>query len=558
MASNITRRDFIKTGSSVALGLLVGCSIRNRFDIVIRNGIIYDGTGSPGIKTDLGIKGNKIVAIADLNTATADLVIDANGLAISPGFIDIHTHTDTSLLVNPNAESKIHQGVTTEVAGNCGASPFPLNDEDFAELDKNLFEKFGIHVTWRDINGFLNILEEKQISINYATFTGHGDLRSYAVGKNDVEPTPEHLKQMKHLLTESMENGSFGLSTGLEYAPGSYAKTDELIELCKVISERNGVYATHIRNEDDRVEEAVEEALRICIEANVPLEISHLKACNQNNWHKVDHILEMIQNAANSGLPVNADRYPYIAYGTGLTIFLPLWSRQGNREEILARLRDKELIPKIKQHAEARGRRIGGWDRVVISACFSDKNKIWEGKSIQDCAEITGKEPFEFVKDILIEEQNRVSIVGFAMDEENLKKVLAHPLVMVGSDGSAVSPKGKLSEGKPHPRYYGTFPRVLGKYCRDEKIFDLATAVKKMTSMPADKLKLKNRGYLKKGYYADVTIFNPETVIDNATFLNPHQFPTGIDYVIVNGKVTVKNGEHTGERSGSVLRHQIT
>ncbi len=277
-----------------------------------------------------------------------------------------------------------------------------------------------------------------------------------------------------------------------------------------------------MRNEDDRVEEAIKEAIQICRETNVPTQISHFKACNQNNWHKVDHMLEMIQNASNSGLPINADRYPYIAYGTGLSIFLPLWSRQGNTDEVITRLQDRELIPKIKEHVENRGNRIGGWDRVVISSCFSEQNKIWEGKSIKDCADITGKKPFDFIRNILIEERNRVDIVGFAMNEDNLKKVLSHPLVMVGSDGSAVSPKGKLSEGKPHPRYYGTFPRVL-----------------------------------KKGYYADITIFNPETVIDNATFMNPHQFPTGLEYVIVNGKVTVENGEHTGERAGKILRHEI-
>ena len=555
MAFKITRRDFIKTGSAAGLGLLVGGSTNNRFDIVIQGGIIYDGSGSAGLKTDIGIKGNKIIAIADLRKASSDLVIDVNGLAVSPGFIDIHTHTDTGLLVNPTGDSKIQQGVTTEVSGNCGYSPFPLNEIDLLEFDKNLLEEYGIHATWRNIAEFLQSLETKKISINYATFTGHGNLRSYIVGKNDIPPTAEQLEKMKRSLAESMENGSFGLSTGLEYAPGSYAKTDELIELCKVVSQMNGVYATHIRNEDDRVEEAIEEALQICRDANVATEISHFKACNQNNWHKVDRMLEMIETAATSGMPVHADRYPYIAYGTGLTVFLPLWSRQGETDEILARLRDKQLLPNIKTYAESRGVRIGGWNRVMISSCFSEKNKTWEGKSIQDCAEATGKEPFEFIKDILIEERNRVDIVGFAMNEDNLKKVLSHPLVMVGSDGSAVSPKGKLSEGKPHPRYYGTFPRVLGKYCREEKIFDLATAIKKMTSMPADKLGLKNRGYLRKGYCADITIFNPETVIDNANFLNPHQFPTGIEYVIVNGKLTVKKGEHTGEAAGEILRH---
>lgn len=557
MALKMTRREFVKTGTTASLGILVGCSVRNRFDVIIKNGLVFDGAGAAGIKTDLGIKGNRIIAIADLSAATADQIIDANGLAVSPGFIDIHTHTDTGLLVNPTADSKILQGVTTEISGNCGYSPFPLNKTDLSEFDKNLFEEFGIHATWRNIAEFLQSMETKKISINYATFTGHGNLRSCIIGKNDVAPGTEQLEKMKRALAESMNNGSLGLSTGLEYAPGSYAKTDELIQLCKVVAKMNGVYATHMRNEDDRVEEAIEEALLICREANVATEISHFKACNQNNWHKVDHMLEMIETAAANGLPVHADRYPYIAYGTGLTVFLPLWSRQGETDEILKRLHDKQLLPKIKTYAEDRGARIGGWDRVVISSCFSDKNKTWEGKSILECAEATGKEPFNFIKDILIEERNRVDIVGFAMNEDNLKNVLSHPLVMVGSDGSAVSPKGQLSEGKPHPRYYGTFPRVLGKYCREEKIFDLGTAIKKMTSMPADKLGLKNRGYLRKGYFADVTIFNPETVIDNATFLDPHQFPTGIEYVIVNGKVTVKNGEHTGAAVGKILRHSI-
>jgi N-acyl-D-amino-acid deacylase len=275
MASKMTRRDFVKTGTSAALGIVMGCSVRNRFDVIIKNGLVFDGSGAAGIITDLGIKGNKIVAIAKLGTSTADLVIDAKGLTVSPGFIDVHTHTDTGLLVNPTADSKIHQGVTTEVSGNCGYSPFPLNENDFSEFDKNLFEEYGIHVTWRDIAKFLKALETKTISINYATFTGHGNLRSCIVGKNDMAPSREQLETMKHVLAESMNNGSFGLSTGLEYAPGSYAKTDELIELCKVVSKMNGVYATHIRNEDDRVEEAIEEALQICREANVSTEISH-------------------------------------------------------------------------------------------------------------------------------------------------------------------------------------------------------------------------------------------------------------------------------------------
>ena len=554
MHLKLTRREFSKIGTLAAIGLITNCSVRDHFDIIIKNGTVLDGTGVQGLKKDIGTKLNKIAAIDNLKQATADLIIDAENFVVSPGFIDIHTHTDTQLLVNPKAESKIRQGVTTEVAGNCGSSPFPLNDQDFAQYNKILFEKYGFHINWKDVAGFLNALENKKISINYATFTGHSDLRAFTVGKNDVPPTAKQMEKMKAILARSMENGSFGLSTGLEYTPGSYAITEELIELCKVVSKHGGVYATHIRSEDDKVEQAIEEALQICKQAEVSTEISHLKACNQNNWHKVDHILEMIHNAANSGFPVTADRYPYIAYSTGLTIFLPLWSRQGNTDEILTRLEDKNQISKIKEYAENRGKRIGGWDRIVIASCFTEKNKTWEGLSIKQVTEITGKDPFELIRTLLLEERNRVNIIGFAMDKGNLKKVLSSPLIMIGSDGSAVAPYGKLGLGKPHPRYYGTFPRVLGKYARADKIFDLATAVKKMTFMPAEKLKLKKRGKIKKGYFADITIFNPKTVIDNATFVDPHQFPTGIEYVIVNGKVTVDKGEHTGVRSGMVLK----
>jgi len=267
-------------------------------------------------------------------------------------------------------------------------------------------------------------------------------------------------------------------------------------------------------------------------------------------------MLEMIHSAHNNGLPVHADRYPYNAWATGLTSFLPLSARQGDTDDILERLRDKTQLKEIKAYTESRGKRIGGWDRVVISSCHSKENALWEGKSVAECSELSGKEPFLFIRDLLISDRNRVDVIGFAMDEENLKKVLASPLMIIGSDGSAVAPYGKLGEGKPHPRFYGTFPRVLGKYARNEKIFDLNTAIKKMTSMPAEKLGIKKRGIIQRGYFADITIFNPETVIDNATFTNPHQYPGGIEYVIVNGKLTIEQGNHTDAFAGRVLRHE--
>lgn len=552
--TGINRRDFGKALAAGTVGIVSSCRNSATFDLIIRNGMIFDGLGNAAFQADLGIVGDRIKAIGNLGNSVAETVIDAGWHAVAPGFIDIHTHTDLGLIVNPKGESKIHQGVTTEVAGNCGDSLFPLNEADFENVDENVYQEYGFHPDWRDIDGFLGRLEKQRISINYATFTGHGRLRSHVVGRNDVPATDEQITEMKAVLQRSMEQGSFGLSSGLEYAPGSYASTEELVELSKTVASGDGVYATHIRNEDERVEEAVAEALEICRDSGVSLQISHLKANNPGNWDKLDRVLEMIHEADQSGLPVHADRYPYIAYSTGLSIFLPLWSLQGTTEDLMARLNDPSEAKKILDHVGKRGEMIGGWDRVVISSCFSDGNKKWEGWSIEDSAAEMEIEPLEFVRRILLEERNRVQIVGFGMNEDNLRKVLSSPLVMVGSDGNAVAPYGKLGEGKPHPRYYGTFPRVLGKYTREEKLFGLSTALSKMTSMPADKLGMNERGRIAENCHADIVVFNPDTVIDEATFKDPHQFPSGIEYVIVNGRVTVDRGEHTGAMAGKVLR----
>jgi N-acyl-D-amino-acid deacylase len=324
MKEKISRREFSLTIAAGTLGIMAGCSIKNRFNILIKNGLIIDGSGAPAYKKDIGIVGNKIIAIDDLKNATADIIIDGDGFVVSPGFIDIHTHTDLQLLVDSKAESKIHQGVTTEVSGNCGSSPFPLiNDDDFQEYDKNTYEEYGIHIDWRNADGYLRRLEDHRISNNHATLTGQGTLRSQVIGNNDVQANPEQIMKMEQMLERSMAEGSFGLSSGLEYAPGSYASTEELIALNKVVAKNGGIYATHIRSEDDQVEEAIQEALHICKEAEVSTQIAHLKACNKANWHKIDHVLEMIHDAAQSSMRVTADRYPYIAYSTGLTMFLP-------------------------------------------------------------------------------------------------------------------------------------------------------------------------------------------------------------------------------------------
>ena len=552
---NHSRREFLKKSALAATGIIIGCSVKVQFDVILKDCTIVDGTGSKPFKGDIGIIGDRIMAIDKNLGNSARIIIDAGEKVVSPGFIDIHTHTDTELIVNPTADSKIFQGVTTEIGGNCGYSPFPFTDEDLKEYDKNLFERYGVHADWKNINEFFERIEKSKFSINYASFTGHGNIRAYIIGKNDVQPTEDQLELMKTALEKSMDMGSLGLSTGLEYSPGSYAETEELIELCKVVTKNNGVYSTHMRNEDDRVEEAIKEALDISRNSKASLQISHLKAANPANWDKVENVLKMIEDAYDSGLPVAADRYPYVAYGTGLSTFTPLWARQGNTDELIERLKDKSSIPKIEKYAQGRAKRIGGWDKVVISSCFTDENKIFEGKSIKLAANLKGVDEFEFVRNIIVEEKNRVGIIGFAMSEDNIRKILSHPLVMIGSDGNAVSPQGKLSKGKPHPRFYGTFPRVIGKYVRDEELFDLSTAIKKMTSMPAEKLGLKGRGIISKGNFADLVIFDPDMITDQATFVDPHQLATGIDYVLVNGTITIEKGNHTGALKGKVLKH---
>ncbi|MCF7822625.1 MAG: D-aminoacylase [Candidatus Marinimicrobia bacterium] len=550
---NINRRDFVKMSALGSMGLVMGCGSARNFDLIIKNGLILDGLGGNGLRFDVGIRGNQIIAMGDLSKVKAKTIVDATGKIVSPGFIDIHTHTDIELLVNGKAESKIRQGVTTEVGGNCGASHFPFTTDRANAFHQELAKEYDLDTNWHDLDGFFTTLEKSGTAINYATLTGQGDLRACVVGRNDVPADTSQMRQMQSLLVQSVEQGSFGLSTGLEYAPGSYASTEELIQLTSVLSKYEAIYATHMRNEDDQVEEAIEEALRIGREAGVFTQISHLKACNKNNWHKVDHMLEMI-SSAQENQAVQADRYPYDAWGTGLSAFLPLWARQGDTDEILNRLNNTADLKKIEEYTNGRAQRIGGWDRVMISRTSNDEDKACEGKTVLAGAEEKGLAPFEFVRSLLINSRNGVSVVGFAMDEDNLKKVLSADFVMIGSDGNATAPYGKLGTGKPHPRYYGTFPRVLGKYVREENVLSLADGIRKMTSMPAHSLGIKDRGVLAEGNKADIVIFDANQVIDRATFTQPHSYPDGIETVIVNGVITISQGEHTGAMAGEIVR----
>jgi N-acyl-D-amino-acid deacylase len=558
MDKKVSRREFLKTSALAGCGIgfmgsgiLASCiKSQNHFETIIKNGLVYSGNGDAPVLTDIAIKNGKIAAIGDVGKS-ADVIVNAENFAVSPGFIDIHTHTDTNLLICPEGDSRIYQGVTTDVGGNCGESPFPYSDEKFAGMKDKLRHGYE---SWQHVDGFFSALEKNKISINYATFTGHGDLRSAVVGNNDVPATKEQLEAMKNLLQHQIDCGSIGISYGLEYSPGSYANTDELVELCSVVAKNDALYAIHMRNEDDKVEEAVAEALDVARRSGARLEISHLKAQNATNWHKAPNILKIIENAYANGIDVAFDRYPYIAFSTGLSTFVPLWARQGETEDMLARLKDKPTFDKIAEYAQSRIKRLGGGQNVVITSGHGE-NTMYIGKNLIECAEISHKKETDFIRDILLDEKY-VNMVCFAMCEENVKMFLSHKLGMPASDGYVYSPVGELSTGMPHPRSYGTFPRFLGKYCRDEKIIDLATGIMKMTKLPASRLNIKNRGTIEIGNFADIVVFDANKIIDKADFTNPHQFAAGIEHVFVNGIHTISSGKHTGARNGMVLRHK--
>ncbi|MFC1782824.1 amidohydrolase family protein, partial [Planctomycetota bacterium] len=394
-------------------------------------------------------------------------------------------------------------------------------------------------------------------ALNYSTLVGHGAVRGAAMGLNDRPPKPAELERMKQLVAENMRAGAIGLSSGLEYPPGSYAKADEVYELCKTAKQYGGIYATHMRDEGDLLLESLDETIEAGRRTGIRLQISHFKVANPRNWHKVDDAISKVEKADKEGIAIYCDRYPYIAGSTGLSYYFPLWAQQGTTEEYMARLKDPALQDKLRAYNAEQEKKIGSWEKVIISAVMSEKNKTFEGKSILQGSKEAGKSAYEFMRDLLIEEKNQVFMVTFMMNEKNLKKILSHPLVGIGCDAVALAPYGLLSSGKPHPRHYGSFPRVLGKYVREEKIVSLPEMLKKITSIPARNFGFDKRGALQKGYFADIVLFDEDKVIDKATWTDPHQYSEGIEYVLVNGQVVIKEGEHTGKLPGKILRKQV-
>jgi len=562
MMQRITRRRFLGetaravAAASVAGGGLVlnGCSSRKDFDLVIKDGLVYDGLGNPGLVTDIGISRDLIKYLGKISYSRGRAVLEARGLAVAPGFIDVHDHSDVQLLVNPKAESAVHQGITTTISGNCGSSPFPIADEIFEQEKDSLKKRYEIDLTWRDIQGFFSRIEEKGIALNYGTLVGQGAIRGAAMGFNDRAPKPAELEKMKALVSENLKNGALGLSSGLEYTPGSFAQPDELVELCKIVALAGGVYATHMRDEGDALIESLMETIDVAKKSGVSVQISHLKVAYPRNWGKINAAIVKIEEAKKDGVDIFCDRYPYIAGATSLDFNFPLWARQGTTEEFLSRLKDPYQDAKLRSYIAEREKKLESWDKVVISYVLTEKNRKFEGKNILEASREAGKPPYEFMRDLLIEENDQVGMVIFMMKEENLSRILAHPLVGIGTDGEARAPYGLLGRGKPHPRVYGTFPRAIGKYVREEKLLKLEEMLKKMTSVPAKKFGLQKRGVVRAENIADLVIFDPDKIIDKATWKEPHQYPAGVEYVLVNGEIVIDKGSHTGKLPGKILR----
>jgi N-acyl-D-amino-acid deacylase len=561
MTRPLTRRRFLQaTGAAAAAAvagpalILPACSKGKEYDLVVSGGLLYDGLGAPPVQADIGISGGLIKAVGRIPAGRGVAAIDAVGRAVAPGFIDVHDHTDFGLLANPKAESAVRQGVTTLISGNCGSSPFPIAEEIFEETKTNARNQFGVDVAWRDLKGFLAAVEKSGTALNYGTLVGHGAIRGTAMGFNDRAPKPDELEKMKALLAAALADGAVGLSTGLEYTPGSFAAPAEIGELCKIVAVSGGVYATHMRDEGETLIESVRESIDAAKASGVKLQISHFKTAFPRNWNKLDEALALIEGAHRDGVDVTCDRYPYIAGATGLSLHFPAWARQGTTEEFLIRLKDRYQDKRLREYVAEREKKLGSWDKVVISDVVSENNKWAEGLDVLEASKRAGKGPYEFMRDILIEEKANVGMVLFMMSEDNLKRILAHPLIGVGSDSSARAPYGILGGGKPHPRTYGTFPRVLAKYVREDRIVPAETMIMKMTSRAAAKFGLAGRGVIRPGAAADLVVFRPDTVADKATWKDPHQYPVGIDHVLVNGIAVVRDAEHTGKTPGHVLR----
>ncbi len=528
------------------------------FDLIVRGGTLYDGTGAKPLQADVAIRGDRIAGIGDFKSAKAKTVIDAKGLAVAPGFINMLSWSTESLIQDGRSQSEILQGVTTEIMGE-GESMGPVNDR---VREHQIREQTDIKydITWNTLAEYLQYLETHGISCNVASFIGATTIREYVIGFEDKQPTPEQLDEMRELVRKEMEAGALGIGTSLIYPPAFYAKTEELIELCKVAAKYQGKYISHIRSEGNQLFEAVDELLRIAREANIPAELYHIKTAGKKNWSKEDQLLTRIERAQKKGLNVRANMYTYTAAGTGLDACLPPWTEDGGYPELFRRLRDPVMRAIIKAEAQVDSDEwenlylaAGSPEKILLVGFKSEKLKPLTGKTLAEVAKMRGKDPIDTIMDLISEDESRIGTVYYLMSEENVKKELRKPWISFGSDEASQAPEAPFTKSNPHPRAYGNFARVLGKYVRDEKVLSMSDAIHRLSGLPATNLGLDRRGFLKEGMFADVVVFDPATITDHATFEKPHQYATGVKHVLVNGVQVIKDGEHTGAKPGRAL-----
>ena len=531
-------------------------------DILIKNGAVFDGTGAEPFEADIGVAGDKI-ALIDKNSKfkiqNSKKFIDAKGMAVAPGFIDTHAHSEFTLLADPRAEGKISQGITTEINGNCGLSAAPLYNEA-AEHRENDLKELKIKERWKTFGEYFSILESRGIALNFVTLAGHGSIRASVVGYKDKMPGKIEMRKMQVLLKESINEGAAGLSTGLIYPPGIYSDTEELIELCRCLNSSlvthhsSLIYTSHMRSEGKGLIESIKEISRIAKEANIKVHISHIKTSGKENWDKIDEAISLINSARKRGLKVTCDRYPYTASSTDLDTILPSWTYEGGAEEELRRLKSSQVLEKIKKEILHGHPDNDYWTKVSVSSVSSQKNKWMEGKTLAFISGRINIKPVDALFKILIEEKLRAGAIFSSMSEDNLRRFLSLPYAMIGSDSSARSMSGITYDGKPHPRGFGSFPRFLEKYVRDNKLMSMTSAVHKITMLPARTFGINDRGVLKKGAFADIVVFDPGRIIDRATFDKPFLKSKGINYVIVNGSPAIWKGNFTGAAAGKILR----
>jgi len=529
-------------------------------DILIKNATVVDGSGAPRYEADIVIAESRIIDIGPLPGAQAELVIDAAGYVVSPGFIDMHSHADLTLPFGPTAPSLLHQGITTAVVGQCGLSPAPLLDgtrpQVTATMDAwvaQMGPKLPIPWSeWSSFGGFLDYLRRIGISLNIVPLVGQGMIRSAVMGFAAGPANPAQICAMQGLVMRALEEGAFGISTGLIYPPGSYASTAELIEVTRPVGERGGFYFSHIRGEGETLLEAVSEAVRIGRESGAAIEVGHFKATGRANWSKLSEAIAILERARGEGLDVTADTYPYAAGSTTFLSLLPEWAQEGGRDATLQRLSDPATRRKMSDSMRTEGGHGDvDWQDIMIGSCPAKPQ--YQGHTVAQISAKLGRSAHDVVFDVLLESELEASMFTFQISPENIKVKLRHPAIMIGTDSFGFAAAGPMHQGIPHPRNYGVYPRLLGRYVREERVLSLEEAVWKASGFPARKLRLSDRGLLKKGYRADLVIFDPGAIIDRATFQDPHQYPAGIAYVIVNGQVVVHGNVHTGTRPGQVL-----